>query len=90
MMRNPDYLLLDEATSNLDVKSEQLVTEALSNLMKNRTTILIAHNYSATVFADQVIVLCDGEIKGCGTPEELLETNEYYRTFAKAGAGIAK
>lgn len=90
MMRNPDYLLLDEATSNLDVKSEQLVTEALSNLTKNRTTILIAHNYSATVFADQVIVLCDGEIKGCGTPEELLETNEYYRTFAKAGAGIAK
>lgn len=90
MMRNPDYLLLDEATSNLDVKSEQLVTEALSNLMKGRTTILIAHNYSATIFADQVIVLCDGEIRGCGTPEELLETNEYYRTFAKAGAGIAK
>jgi ATP-binding cassette subfamily B protein AbcA/BmrA len=90
MMRNPDYLLLDEATSNLDVKSEQLVTEALSNLMKDRTTILIAHNYSATVFADQVIVLCDGEIKGCGTPEELLATNEYYRTFAKAGAGIGR
>ena len=89
MMRNPDYLLLDEATSNLDVKSEKLVTEALSNLMKNRTTILIAHNYSATVFADQVIVLCDGEIKGCGTPKELLETNEYYRTFAKTGVGIA-
>ena len=90
MMRNPDYLLLDEATSNLDVKSEKLVTEALSNLMKNRTTILIAHNYSATIFADQVIVLCDGEIKGCGTPKELLETNEYYRAFAKAGAGIAQ
>lgn len=90
MMRNPDYLLLDEATSNLDVKSEQIVTEALSNLMKGRTTILIAHNYSATIFADQVIVLCDGEIKGCGTPEELLETNEYYRTFAKSGDGIAK
>lgn len=88
MMRNPDYLLLDEATSNLDVKSEQLVTEALSNLMKGRTTVLIAHNYSATVFADQVIVLCDGEIKGCGTPKELLAANEYYRTFANAGAGI--
>ena len=88
MMRNPDYLLLDEATSNLDVKSEQLVTAALSNLMKGRTTILIAHNYSATVFADQVIVLCDGEIQACGTPEEMLRTNEYYRTFAKAGEGI--
>ena len=90
MMRNPDYLLLDEATSNLDVKSEQQVTTALSNLMKGRTTILIAHNYSATVFADQVIVLCDGEIQAVGTPEELLKTNEYYRIFAKAGSGVAK
>lgn len=90
MMRNPDYLLLDEATSNLDVKSEQQVTTALSNLMKGRTTILIAHNYSATVFADQVIVLCDGKIQAVGTPEELLKTNEYYRIFAKAGSGVAK
>lgn len=90
MMRNPDYLLLDEATSNLDVKSEKQVTAALGNLMKGRTTILIAHNYSATVFADQVIVLCNGEIQAAGTPQELLETNEYYRTFAKAGAGIGK
>ena len=90
MMRNPDYLLLDEATSNLDVKSEQQVTKALENLMKGRTTVMIAHNYSATVFADQVIVLCGGEVQACGTPEELIETNEYYRTFAKAGAGLAK
>ena len=86
MMRNPDYLLLDEATSNLDVKSEQLVTEALKNLMKDKTTIMIAHNYSATVFADQVIVLCDGKVEDCGTPQELLERNEYYKTFAKTTA----
>lgn len=90
MMRNPDYLLLDEATSNLDVKSEKTVTEALSNLMKGRTTILIAHNYSATVFADQVIVLCDGQIEACGTPEELLRTNDYYRTFAHQAAEAGK
>ena len=89
-MRNPDYLLLDEATSNLDVKSEKTVTEALSNLMKGRTTILIAHNYSATVFADQVIVLCDGQIEACGTPEELLRTNDYYRTFAQQAAEAGK
>ena len=85
MMRNPDYLLLDEATSNLDVKSEKAVTEALSNLMQGRTTILIAHNYSATVFADQVIVLTDGNIQACGPPEELLRTSAYYRTFARTG-----
>ena len=83
MMRNPDYLLLDEATSNLDVKSEKLVTAALQNLMKGRTTILIAHNYSAAQFADQVIVMNQGQIEAFGTPEELLKSNEYYRTFAK-------
>lgn len=90
MMRNPDYLLLDEATSNLDARSEQQVTAALENLMKGRTTIMIAHNYSATAFADQVIVLCDGHVEACGTPEELLETNEYYQTFARAGSGVAR
>ena len=58
--------------------------------MKGRTTIMIAHNYSATAFADQVIVLCDGHVEACGTPEELLETNEYYQTFARAGSGVAR
>ena len=51
--------------------------------MKGRTTVLIAHNYSATQFADQVIVLRDGAVEAAGTPAQLLETNEYYRTFAK-------
>ena len=83
MMRNPSCLLLDEATSNLDVRSEQQVTLALWQLMKGRTTVLIAHNYSATQFADQVIVLRDGAVEAAGTPAQLLETNEYYRTFAK-------
>lgn len=82
MMRNPDYLLLDEATSNLDAKSEQQVTAALQNLMKGRTTVMIAHKYSATVFADQIIVMDGGRIQAVGTPEQLRMTNAYYRTFA--------
>ena len=82
MMRNPDYLLLDEATSNLDAKSEQEVTVALQNLMKGRTTVMIAHKYSATVFADQIIVMDGGRIQAVGTPEELTKTNAYYRAFA--------
>lgn len=90
MMRNPDYLLLDEATSNLDVKSERQVSLALQNLMKGRTTVLIAHNYSATRFADQVIVMNGGQIEASGTPEELLEKNEYYRIFAKEALSGAK
>ncbi|MBR4210107.1 MAG: ABC transporter ATP-binding protein [Lachnospiraceae bacterium] len=82
MMRNPDYLLLDEATSNLDANSEQLVSKALSNLMKGRTTVMIAHNYSATRKADHIVVMKDGCVEAEGTPEELLQTNEYYRSFA--------
>ena len=82
MMRNPDYLLLDEATSNLDAKSEQLVSQALANLMKGRTTVMIAHNYSATRDATHIVVMKDGKVEAEGSPEELLASNEYYRTFA--------
>lgn len=82
MMRNPDYLLLDEATASLDAKSEQLVSEALTNLMKGRTTIMIAHSYPATRGATHVIVMRDGKVEAEGSPEEVLETNEYYRSFA--------
>lgn len=86
MMRNPDYLLLDEATSNLDARSEKLVSQALSNLMKGRTTVMIAHNYSATRDAQHIIVMKDGSVEAEGSPAQLLESNEYYRTFVeKAG-----
>ena len=86
MMRNPDYLLLDESTSNLDVKSEIIVATALAELMRGRTTVLIAHNYSATLLANRIIVLKDGRVEAEGTPEELLRTNDYYQVFAKRGA----
>lgn len=82
MMRNPDYLLLDEATSNLDAVSEQLVGQALANLMKGRTTVMIAHSYPAIRGADHIIVMKDGQVEAQGSPEELLAVSEYYRTFA--------
>lgn len=82
MMRNPDYLLLDEATSNLDAKSEKMVSQALTNLMKDRTTVMIAHNYSATRDATHIVVMKDGKVEAEGSPEEMLASNEYYRTFA--------
>ena len=83
MLRNSDYLLLDEATSNLDVVSEAAVTAAMDNLMQNKTTVMIAHNYAATKNADYVIVMKDGTVEAAGTPAELLENNEYYKLFAK-------
>ena len=82
MMRNPDYLLLDEATSNLDAKSEKMVSQALANLMKGRTTVMIAHNYSATRDATHIVVMKDGKVEAEGSPEEMLASNEYYRAFA--------
>lgn len=82
MMRNPDYLLLDEATSNLDAKSEKVVSQALTNLMKGRTTVMIAHNYSATRDATHIVVMKDGKVEAEGSPEEMLASNEYYRAFA--------
>ena len=86
MMRNPDYLLLDEATSNLDAKSEQQVSQALRNLMRGRTTVMIAHNYSAIREASHIVVLRDGQVEAEGSPAELLETNAFYREFVnKAG-----
>ena len=83
MLRDADYLLLDEATSNLDVVSEAAVTEAMDHLMEGRTTVMIAHNFAATRNADYIIVMKDGTVEAAGTPEELQETNEYYRMFSK-------
>lgn len=81
MLRGAEILLLDEATSNLDVLSEAMVTEAMDTLMKDKTTIMIAHNYAATQNADNIIVMKDGRLDAQGTPQELLKTNAYYQAF---------
>ena len=86
IMRNPDYLLLDEATSNLDAKSEKEVSDALDNLMKGRTTIMIAHSLSAITHADNIIVLKDGRMEACGTPEEVSEKSPVFREFVMSQA----
>ncbi len=84
IMRNPDYLLLDEATSNLDAKSEKIVSDALANLMKGRTTIMIAHSLPAIANADNVIVLKDGQIDACGTIEEVSKSSSVFRDFIQS------
>lgn len=84
IMRNPDYLLLDEATSNLDAKSEREVSEALANLMRDRTTVMIAHSVSAISHADNIIVLKDGYVEACGTPEEVSRTSRVFQNFVRS------
>lgn len=83
MLRGADYLLLDEATSDLDAVSEAQVTQALDNLMRNKTTVMIAHNYAAIRSAEYILVMKDGIVEAAGTPEELEQTSEFYRLFSQ-------
>ena len=76
ILRNPSILILDEATSALDSESEKLVQDALDELMKNRTTIIIAHRLATIRNVDTIYVIKDGEIAETGTHEELIMTDE--------------
>jgi ABC-type multidrug transport system fused ATPase/permease subunit len=79
ILKNPPILILDEATSALDTESEKLVQEALENLMKDRTTLVVAHRLSTIRNADLICVMHEGEIVEQGTHDQLLALNGYYR-----------
>lgn len=81
MLKNASILLLDEATSALDTASERAVQEALTGLMQNRTTLVIAHRLTTIVDADLILVLEGGQIVAQGTHETLLTTSESYRNM---------
>ncbi len=76
VLKNPAILILDEATSSLDSESEQLVQEALDQLMKGRTSVVIAHRLSTIRNADKIIVLERGEVKEAGTHAELMKMED--------------
>ncbi|MFC4355475.1 ABC transporter ATP-binding protein [Chryseomicrobium palamuruense] len=83
VIRNPRILLLDEATSSLDTESERLVQEALQHIMKDRTTLIIAHRLSTVQHANQLIVIRERGVRGAGTHRELVETNPYYQELVR-------
>ncbi len=83
-LTNPKILILDDSTSAIDSETEDKIQEAISNILKNRTTILITHRLSQIRWADLIIVLKNGTIEAMGTHVELLKSSEeYQKIFVK-------
>ena len=78
VLKNPDFLILDEATSALDTESEKLVQDALTNLLKGRTSVVIAHRLSTIMNADRIFVIDDGRIVEQGKHEDLIAKGGVY------------
>ena len=83
LLKDPDLLILDEATSALDSEAEMKVQQALDKLMKNRTSLIIAHKISTIKKADTILILDKGKIINSGKHEELLVKSSYYKNWVK-------
>jgi len=79
VLKDAPILILDEATSSVDTETEQLIQEAIENLMKGRTTMIIAHRLSTVRNADQIVVLEDKSVREIGTHEDLMRRDGLYR-----------
>ena len=87
LIRKPKILILDDSSSALDMATERQLQEAIKEQMTGSTVIMIAQRISAVMDANQIIVLEQGHISGIGTHEELLKTNEIYRSIAISQLG---
>lgn len=88
ILKNPKILILDEATSSVDTRTEKKIQDALVSLMKNRTSLIIAHRLSTVRDADKIVVMDKGRVVEIGTHEELLKTQgKYYELYMTQFAG---
>jgi ATP-binding cassette subfamily B protein len=87
ILKDPPILLLDEATSSLDAESERLVQTALEGLMKDRTTLVIAHRLATVKKVDRIVVVDGGRIVAVGNHNELMQNSELYAKLAKLQFG---
>ena len=78
LVADPQILILDEATSNVDTRLEYLINHSMSNLTKDRTSLVIAHRLSTIIESDKIVVLKNGQILEMGTHKQLLKNKNYY------------
>ena len=88
ILKDPPILLLDEATSSLDAESEQLVQRALESLMRNRTTLVIAHRLATVKKVDRIVVMQQGRVQAVGTHQQLIDSNPLYARLAELQFGL--
>jgi ABC-type multidrug transport system fused ATPase/permease subunit len=85
LIQDPRILILDDATSSLDATTEARVKQALRDVMKGRTTVIIGHRLSTIALADRIAVLDGGRLVAVGTHDELIDESELYREIAEKG-----
>ena len=79
ILKNAPIILLDEATSSLDPENELIIQEAISNLIKNKTVVVVAHKLRNVMGADKIFVLNKGKVEEVGKHEELIKNEGLYK-----------